>query len=252
MRIPFRAVIIMMCVVLAAPGALAASPIGEMQALGAFAIDRTEVTVGQFRHFTKATGTKTFAEKKGSGLVYGAGWEQKSGWGWRTPYGKPASDNEPAVHINYDEAHAYCRWAGKRLPTDAEWTQAAYQESRNDPSPPFVKGQTYPYPTGTSPIGANCLNDCGPTPALDHSKVLDQGLGHAPAGTTKPGVNGLYDMGANVWEWIDTGAADSANKGTRGGSWWYGASQMRRDSEASKPRDMSVVYVGFRCAKDLP
>ena len=76
--------------------------------------------------------------------------------------------------------------------------------------------------------------------------------GHAPAGTTKPGVNGLYDMGANVWEWIDTGAADSTSKGTRGGSWWYGASQMRRDNEASKPRDMSVVYVGFRCAKDLP
>ena len=80
------------------------------------------------------------------------------------PYGKPASDNEPAVHITYDEAHAYCRWAGKRLPTDAEWTQAAYQEiSDMTPSPPFVKGQTYPYPTGTSPAGANCLNDCGPT-----------------------------------------------------------------------------------------
>jgi formylglycine-generating enzyme required for sulfatase activity len=57
-------------------------------------------------------------------------------------------------------------------------------------------------------------------------------------------------MGANVWEWVDTG--DGEYKRTRGGSWWYGAQQMRRDHIASKPRDMAVVYIGFRCAKDLP
>ncbi len=56
-------------------------------------------------------------------------------------------------------------------------------------------------------------------------------------------------MGANVWEWVET--EDQAQKRTRGGSWWYGAAQMRADNEAAKPRDMTVVYIGFRCVKDL-
>jgi formylglycine-generating enzyme required for sulfatase activity len=56
-------------------------------------------------------------------------------------------------------------------------------------------------------------------------------------------------MGANVWEWVDTD--DQAQKGTRGGSWWYGAPQMRADYDASKPRDMAVVYIGFSCVKDI-
>ena len=82
----------------------------------------------------------------------------------------------------------------------------------------------------------------------DQSAVLDRGRGHARAGTTRHGVNGLWDMGANVWEWTDSGPGDM--KRTRGGSWWYGAAQMRADYEASKPRGMAVVYIGFRCAKD--
>jgi formylglycine-generating enzyme len=250
-KVSFQIVFLVLCFTLAGFVSHAAGPIGEMQPLGTFAIDRTEVTVGQFRRFTDATKTRTQAERTGGGLVYGAGWEQKPGWSWQAPFGKPASDSEPAVHITYDEAQSYCQWAGKRLPTDSEWVMAAYQENRATPATPFVKGQIYPYPTGASSEGANCLNDCGPTPVLDHAGVLEQGRGHAPVGTTKPGVNGLYDMGANVWEWIDTGAADSANKGTRGGSWWYGATQMRRNYDASKPRDMAVVYIGFRCVKDL-
>ena len=120
-------------------------------------------------------------------------------------------------------------------------------ETRPAPPSPFEQGRTYPYPTGDSQKGANCLKECGETPAIDYSAVLDRG--HARAGTTSPGVNCLYDMGANVWEWVDT--EDQAQKGTRGGSWWYGAAQMRADNEAAKPRDMAVVYIGFRCVKDL-
>ncbi len=226
-----------------------AGPIGEMQRIGAFAIDRTEVTVGQFRKFVQATGTVTQAAKAGGGLVYGAGWERKPGWTWKSPFGTPASDDEPAVHVTFDEAAAYCRWAGKRLPTDAEWQEAAHTERRASPPAPFVKDRTYDYPTGDTPRGANCLEECGPTPAIDYSAVLDRGKGHAPAGTTVQGVNGLYDMGANVWEWTESGGA--GEKRTRGGSWWYGAAQMRRSYRAFKPRDMAVVYIGFRCVKDL-
>ncbi len=223
--------------------------VAGMQKLGAFAIDRTEVTIGAFAKFAAETGFKTKAEREGGSLVYEAGWMKKSGWNWRRPFGKPANASEPAVHVTYAEAKAYCTWAGKRLPTDREWMLAAYTEMRARPPAPFTRGKTYPYPTGVTAAGANCLEECGSTPAIDYSSVLTRGKGHAPAGTTRPGVNGLYDMGANVWEWVDSGAA--GEKITRGGSWWYGAAQMHANYRASKPPDMAVVYIGFRCVRSL-
>ncbi|MDP4796916.1 MAG: formylglycine-generating enzyme family protein [Rhodospirillales bacterium] len=226
-----------------------AAAFADMQPINGFAIDRTEVTIGQYQAFTDATGYVTAAEKRGGGLVYGAGWEQKDGWVWSKPFGTPAGPDEPAVHITFDDAAAYCIWAGKRLPKDAEWEKAAFTEFRHDPPRPFKTGVTYPYPTGDSPYGANCLKDCGLTPAVDYSGRLTQGVGHAPVGTTKAGVNGLYDMGANVWEWTEDGGKHE--KRTRGGSWWYGAFRMTADDRATKPKDMAVVYIGFRCAKDL-
>ena len=225
----------------------------EMQVLDNFAIDRTEVTIGAFGAFVAATGLVTAAERAGGGLVYGAGWERMAGWTWRRPFGLPAGAGEPAVHVTFGEAAAYCRWAGKRLPRAAEWLSAAYHEQRATPPPPFRRGRHYPYPTGDSPMGANCLGACGPTPAIDHSARLDRGRGHAPVGRSKAGVNGLYDMGANVWEWVDDwqdGAAGERRL-TLGGSWWYGAGPMHRDHRAGKPPDMAVVYIGFRCAQDL-
>ena len=156
---------------------------------------------------------------------------------------------EPAVHLTFDEAQAFCRWAGKRLPTDAEWLEAAHTERRAAPPAPFVAGRTYPYPTGETPQGANCLGDCGPAPALDRRAVLARGIGHARAGSTAAGVNGLFEMGANAWEWTEGGSG--SEKPTRGGSWWYGAAQMHRDHAATKPPETAVVYIGFRCAADL-
>ncbi len=224
--------------------------VADMQPIDGFAIDRTEVTVGQYRAFVDATGYVTVAERNGGGLVYGAGWERKDGWTWSAPFGTPAEADEPAVHVTFDDASAYCAWAGKRLPTDTEWQTAAFTEFRLDPPSPFKTGTTYRYPTGDSPLGANCLDDCGPTPAIDYSDKLDRGIGHAPAGATTAGVNGLYDMGANVWEWTEDGGTEE--KRTQGGSWWYGAFRMTANDRATKPKDMAVVYIGFRCAKDLP
>lgn len=221
----------------------------DMQAIDGFEIDRTEITVAQFREFAEATGHVTDAEKTGGGLVYGAGWEQKEGWIWSSPFGTPAGPDEPAVHVTFRDAEAYCVWAGKRMPKDDEWVKAAYTEFRADPPDPFQTGKTYPFPTGDSPMGANCLNDCGSTPAIDYSARLDRGIGHAPAGTTRPGVNGLYDMGGNVWEWTEDGG--TTEKRTRGGSWWYGSFRMKADDRATKPKDMAVVYIGFRCARGI-
>ena len=104
-------------------------------------------------------------------------------------------------------------------------------------------------PAGYSPKGANCLRDCGETPAIDYSSELTLGIGHARVGTNYAGVNGLYDMGANVWEWVDI--SDERSKGTCGGSWWYGVQQMRTDYKATKLRDLAVVYIGFRCVRDV-
>ena len=89
--------------------------------------------------------------------------------------------------------------------------------------------------TGDSPQGAN-TSDADPWPRA------------APAGATKQGVNGLYDMGANVWEWT-TDSPDSKGRERRtvGGSWWYRASNMRADVQAFKPADFYAVYIGFRC-----
>jgi len=207
------------------------------------------VTIGAFEKFIRATGIETYAERVGGGLVYASGWEQKAGGTWLTPYGQTAHPDEPAVHVTFDEAALYCRWLGKRLPTEVEWIMAAYTEQRQTPPQPFTRGQTYQYPIGDTPEGANCLRDCGNTTAIDYSSKLTRGIGHARAGTTSAGVNGLYDMGANVWEWVNI--SDEQSKGTRGGSWWYGARQMQADYQTIKPRNMAVVYIGFRCVKDF-
>jgi formylglycine-generating enzyme len=213
--------------------------VGDRVTIGAFAIDTTEVTIAQFREFASATGVKTEAEKSGGGFEWGAGWERRQGWTVYRPFGRdPASSNEPAVHVTWHEAQSYCRWRGGRLPTSEEWKRAAYTESRAEPPAPFERGRTYRYPVGDTPRGAN-------------ARGADDGWErHAAAGETKRGVNGLFDMGGNVWEWVSD--ARNGERRTMGGSWWYGPDQMTADVAAFKPANFYAVYVGFRCAYDRP
>jgi formylglycine-generating enzyme required for sulfatase activity len=232
-----------------------AAPI-DWQPVGHFDIARTETTIAQFRAFVAATGTVTTAEKRGGGEVYEAGWVQKPGWTWRTPFGPghAPADDEPAVHVTWPEATAFCRWAGGRLPTDAEWASAAYTEQREKPPAPFERGRRYSLPTGDTARGAQCLGDCGPeaaTRAVRHGAALSRGAGHARTGRTPAGVNGLFDMGGNAWEWVDDppSASGNAERRTRGGSWWYGTAQMQAEHHQAKPADTAVVYIGFRCAR---
>ena len=133
----------------------------DMHTIEGFAIDRTEVSIAQFQRFAEATGFVSQAERSGGGEVYGWGWEQKPGWTWQRPFGVESDPRLPAVHLTFDEATAYCAWRGARLPTEIEWRQAAYVEHRSDAGPDFIQGQDYPYPTGDSPLGANCLSECG-------------------------------------------------------------------------------------------
>lgn len=218
---------------LLAGSALAQSASTDRVQLNAIAIDRTEVTIAQFARFAQATSTVTRAEAEGGGFEFDGGWQRRPGWTWHTPDGvTPASPQLPAVHVTHAEAASYCRWAGGRLPTAAEWLSAAFTEQRATPPAPWQRGTTYPWPTGNTPQGANTSD-------------ADRWARSAPAGQTVAGVNGLHDMGANAWEWVSD--AQGNERRTMGGSWWYGASQMKADVVAWKPADFYAVYIGFRC-----
>lgn len=234
--------------------ATASGPQIDWQPLPRFSIARTETTVGQFRRYVQANGVQTEAERRGGGEVYEAGWTRKPGWVWHSPFGQPAADDEPAVHLTWHEAQAFCRWAGGRLPRDSEWASAAYTEQRLAPPAPWRAGKTYRYPTGDSPEGAICLGDCGANAAalaVPQGRGLLRGAGHARVGRSLAGVNGLHDMGGNAWEWVDDppGASGDAPRRTRGGSWWYGEGPMRQDHRQDKPASTAVAYIGFRCLR---
>ena len=211
--------------------------------------DIHEVTIGTVKKYASATGFVSSGEKEGGSFIYEAGWTRKKDWTWRTPFGVAAKDNEPAVHLNFYEAKAICAFFGKRLPTDSEWTTAAFTEQRTSPTQPFIKGKKYTYANGDTPKHSHCLNGCAGLKGTAPEGSLWRGTGHVPVMTTQAGVNGLFDMGGNVWEWIDT--KSGSEQITRGASWWYGPENQLESNLASKPADTKVAYVGFRCVKDI-
>ena len=216
--------------------------------IGSLIWDQTEMNIADVKKYASSTGFVSAAERKGGGLSYEAGFVQKPGWTWQTPYGVPAKDAEPAAHLNQKEAESICRYYGKRLPTEAEWTNAAFLEQRNNPPAGYIRGQRYLYPGGSTPVASHCLSGCGDYKGLAPAGALNRGTGHVITGSTKPGVNGLFDMGGNVWEWTAT----ERNGGyiTRGASWWYGPDRQQESDVESKPGDIAVVYIGFRCVAD--
>ncbi|MDQ8731038.1 formylglycine-generating enzyme family protein [Bradyrhizobium sp. LHD-71] len=203
--------------------------------IDAFLIDRTEVTIARYLDFVHNRGVTTAAERDGGGHEFVQGWQRRPGWSFRAPFGVTGRDDEPATHLTWAEADAYCRFVGGRLPTFEEWKLAAYTEFREAGDGDGRRRQTFPYPVGAESNGMNTADADG-WPRL------------APVGTTKAGINGLYDMGGNVWEWV----ADRRNGEalTAGGSFWYGAAQTRSEAAQWKSADFYAVYIGFRCAYD--
>ena len=238
-----------------------ANPAGlDWVALPQFDIVRTETTVAQVRRYVQATGHRSAAEAQGGGQHYDGGWVTLPGAHWARPFGqagRAAHDDEPAVHLNFTEAQAFCRWAGGQLPSAPQWWSAAYTEQRPTPPAPWVAGRRYRYPIGDSPAGAQCLQDCGPEAARrgqNHGFKLPRGHGPALAGRTPAGVNGLHEMAGNLWEWVDSPAnpgdnSPDAERLTLGGSWWYGEAPMRAEHRQGKPPATTVVYIGFRCVR---
>ena len=187
-----------------------------------FWMDATEVTNEQFAAFVKATGYVTVAEKKPTreefpgapeeNLVAGSvvftpvpqavplddhyrWWSYVRGASWRHPLG-PASDLKgreklPVVHVAYEDAEAYARWAKKRLPTEAEWEFAARGG---------LSGKVFPWGDTFQPDGKTMTNSHqGHFP--DHDTGEDRFAGVAPVAQFPANGYGLYDVAGNVWEW---------------------------------------------------
>jgi len=250
--------------------------------LGAFHIDVTAVTNAAFAAFVADTGYVTEAEQLGLSAVFhllaraersdilGAAtgtpwWLVVRGADWRHPYG-PASvapPNHPVVQVTWHDALAYAAWAGKRLPTEAEWEYAARGG---------LAGARYPWGDELRPRSrwrCNIWQGTFPT----HNTAEDGFLGTAPVKQYAPNGYGLFNVAGNVWEWCaDWSAADtyarragtpvvdpsgpaepdaSGRRVMRGGSFLCHDSYCNRYRVAARSGntpDSAACNIGFRCA----
>lgn len=244
-----------------------------------FYMDATEVTNAEFAQFVKETGFVTTAEqtpdweqmklqlppgtakpadsllvpaslvfsspKKKVGLNNpGAWWVWKRGASWKHPQGPASSlkgkEHYPAVQLSWDDAVAYCKWAGKRLPTAAEWKNAAAGG---------IKNALYPWGNEDIDQGKPKANTWqGDFPNQNTNR--DGFYGLAAVKSFAPNNYGLYDMAGNVWEWC----SDDSNgeKVVKGGSFLCNSSYCegyRIDKKMSSSRDTGLEHTGFRCVK---
>lgn len=266
--------------------------------LNGFWMDKYEVTNEQFEKFVKATGYVTLAERKPNtdqvpgtpteALVPGsvvfrpppgevsltnqlAWWKYVPGADWRHPDGPESNiqDKEkyPVVHVCWEDAVAYAKWAGKRLPTEAEWEYAARGGLDRQP---YTWGAEPP-----DPKKANLWQ--GKFPSEDNG--ADGFKGTAPVGSFQPNGYGLYDMAGNVWEWCadwyqpdyyakapplnppgpsassDPEEPNVPKRVMRGGSYLCNdvyCSGYRPSARMKSSPDTGLSHTGFRCVSAVP
>ena len=250
--------------------------------LAPFYLDRTCVTNEQFNAFVNATGYKTEAERFGWSFVFfghltseqqatkvrarvagSEWWCRIDGAAWRHPEG-PGTNikrrwDHPVVHVSWHDVGAYAAWAGKRLPTEAEWEKAARGG---------LAQQRYPWGDELEPERRHRMNvwqGIFPT----HNTKADGFLGTAPVRSYKPNGFGLFQMTGNVWEWCwdwfdagyyrsspranPTGPVTGERRVMRGGSFLCHESycnRYRTDARSSNTPNSSTANCGFRCARD--
>ncbi|MBW6533852.1 MAG: formylglycine-generating enzyme family protein [Mariniphaga sp.] len=232
-------------------------PVHEVK-IEPFHIDKTPVTIVQFKAFVEATGFKTEAEKFGDSGVFNLEkqtWELLPGAFWKKPFGPSgpdAEDNHPVTHVSWNDAVAYAEWAGKRLPTEAEWEFAA-RSGKNS-------GEKFSWGNEISVNGQYFANTW--QGEINASETKDGYLFTSPVGAFGENEAGLTDMGGNVWQWCaDTYKPYPGNnepyridpnvKVIRGGSFFF--DQSGEDSFSVSGRSMnshetSLFNTGFRCA----
>ena len=278
--------------------------------LSPFYIDITEVTNAQFKKFVDATGYLTTAERKpdwdelkkslppgtakpadsllvAASLVflaadgpvnlrdYNQWWTWKAGASWKHPQGEGSSiagkENFPVVHVSWDDAQAYCKWAGKRLPTEAEWEFAARGG---------LKGNVYPWGNEHVNAGRPKTNSWeGEFPYQNDQK--DGYFRSAPVKSYTPNGYGLFDMSGNVWEWcsdwyhadyyktvqgivsVNPKGSDKSfdpedpympKRSLRGGSFLCNDSYCSGYRVARRMKsspDTGLEHTGFRCVRDV-
>jgi formylglycine-generating enzyme required for sulfatase activity len=241
--------------------------------VAAFRLDRDLVTNAAFAAFVAATGHITLAEKRDFGLVYAANyWEERVGACWRRPAGPADSITDrmhhPVVHVTHADATAYAVWAGRRLPTEAEWEYAAH-------GPIW---QCWPWGDDWDPGRANSAEHWAQGRVADFAAwrawwAAEQQQRHGipattPAGAFSPGGDspfGLTDMAGNVAEWtasryhmysstrvyepVYTAAARSYMV-VRGGGWMNFSYQLRTSERIACDPAYANFATGFRCAAD--
>ena len=243
-----------------------------------FSIDAHAVSNARFAKFVDDTGHVTDAERYRWSFVFGGllpddfvetrgvaaapWWRQVFGADWRHPEGPQSSIDDrpdhPVIHISHDDALAYCRWEGSRLPTEAEWEFAARGG---------IAGAAFPWGDELEPEGVHRMNVWqGSFP--DANSNADGYYGTAPVDSYEANAFGLHNMCGNVWEWCSDwfdpgyyeqspeenppGPPSGQNRVMRGGSYLCHESYCHRyrvGARSSNGPDSSAGNLGFRTVR---